>query len=144
MKKQRIAFVAALIAAVAAILTGVHAYRVYADSTDVYDPAHEATQMPDVNKDWERNFPAYLQPGVKEKTCGAMPADTNSQKYYFGFRRSDGFCAAQGFLANNSNEAWTCARQFCQTCQIEDLTGVMKTSITGEGLTPLDRYCPIK
>jgi len=144
MNKNSLALLGVLIAAVSVIIAGAFAYRVYAASYDVYDPAKEATQAPDVNKNWEQTFPAYLHQDKAEKTCGAMPANNDIQHYYFGFKRGDGFCAAQGFLANNSNEAWTCARQYCQTCQIEDMTSLMKTSITGGELTPLDRYCPTK
>ncbi|MBI5695176.1 MAG: hypothetical protein HZC51_05450 [Nitrospirae bacterium] len=85
-----------------------------------------SASMPTTDDAWSKANSGYATPGNARKTCSGREIIGEST-YYFGFKREwDGACMTGKFIANDSTEAWKCARDYCQTCnKVEDLTELM-------------------
>lgn len=141
MRKTKIAVIAAVLAALALLLTGNCSYAI---GPDPIPNIEKSTKAPDKSY-WKGTFRGYASPGYTSKTCGGNHPGPGVQSYFFGFKRQDGFCTAREFVANNSNEAWMCARQSCSNCgTIEDITGGVRDSMLEIGNNPIYSYCPLK
>lgn len=104
----------------------------------------EATKVPEVGRDFSDVHKGYLREESPTITCGGYEAGEDAKTYYYGFKRLDGYCVARSFLANDSSEAWSCARAFCLNCsKVEDITdrfGAEEGRFAGSMLT--SKYCP--
>jgi hypothetical protein len=110
------------------------------------DWMEKSTQMPNSSSgQFSNTMKGYLRPGMQETTCSGDIATANAGHYYFGFKRTDGYCSTMDVFANNSDEAWSCAREHCTDCGgIEDITSQVKENPALFGENTLNGYCPAR
>lgn len=86
----------------------------------------DSASMSRTDDEWSKLNSNYAHPGYTQKTCGGREL-SGEASYFFGFKREyDGLCMTRKFIANDATEAWKCAHDACQTCEVvEDVTEQM-------------------
>ena len=84
---------------------------------------------------------SYVFPGNPARTCGGNKVGEDTRAYVFGYHRPDGYCQTNQVIANGDNEAWTCARAFCDTCQVEDVTSSYPPGSFSDVYAATAKYC---
>lgn len=144
MKRFNLIFKILLLAAMVAVISAGYSGRVVSAASG--DWMEKSTQLPDSSSgQFSNTFRGYLRPEMRETTCSKAIAGANAGNYYFGFKRNDGYCSTMAVFANNREEAWSCAREYCPDCSgIEDITGQVKEKPALFGENSLNGYCPAR
>jgi len=142
MRTMNILLAAALVAAVSIVLSNSYA-RAQSSGSAEMNNIEKMTVMPDDSSNMAR-FPENYAPGSPALTCSGKPVGIDTKAYVFGYHRPGGYCATNQVLANGATEAWTCARAYCDTCQVEDITESHPAGPFSGVYGTTSMYCPAK
>lgn len=104
----------------------------------------KSTVLPSGSSNMGEMPESYVFPGNPASTCGGNKVNADTRAYVFGYHRLDGYCQTNQLLANGDSEAWICARAFCNTCQVEDITASYPAGPFSDVYAVTGKYCPAK